>query len=74
MSFLKQNMGKLDRSIRSIVGITLLILGPATDIIQLTTTSEILFAVIGSAGLLSGLLGYCMFYEFTDSNTMKKSS
>jgi hypothetical protein len=65
----KRNMGTLDRSIRILVGIILLTLGPATEILTLTTIPEILLGIVGTLALVSGLSAYCILYEFTGSNT-----
>jgi hypothetical protein len=65
-------MGTLDRNIRILVGITLLTLGPATEILTLTTIPNTLLGIVGTLALLSGLSAYCILYEFTGSNTRNK--
>ena len=66
---LKRNMGTIDRTIRLVVGSGLLIVGPATDFIELATVLEIILGVLGTTAILSAIFSYCFLYEFTGSNT-----
>lgn len=68
---LKRNMSNLDRSIRIIVGIVLLIVGPATNLVKLNMALEIVLAVIGVFAILSAVFAYCLFYEFADIDTQR---
>ncbi|MBD3669825.1 MAG: DUF2892 domain-containing protein [Gammaproteobacteria bacterium] len=70
----KKNMGTVDRTIRLLVGVILLTIGPATNLIELTPISEILLGVIGGFAVVSALFSYCLFYDLTGANTMSKSS
>jgi hypothetical protein len=67
----RRNMGNLDRTIRIIVGVTLLIIGPVTNIFELTTILVIALGVIGTFAILSAIFAYCVLYEFTDIDTQK---
>ena len=66
---MKKNMGPLDRIIRSIVAITLIVLY-FTDII--TGTIGIIVAVFASIMLISALIGNCPPYSLMGFNTCKK--
>ena len=63
------NMGTVDRAIRIIVGSTLLILGPLTNIFDTDTMSNIILSVLGATAILSGTFAYCVLYEITGFNT-----
>ena len=65
----KRNMGTLDRTARLMVGATLLIAGPATNLLELANVLEIILGVLGALAILSAIFAYCFLYEFTDSNT-----
>ncbi len=69
----KTNMGTADRIIRIIVGVGLLVLGPLTEIIQITTTVRIALGAIGLFALISALTSYCLFYDITGANTLGKN-
>ena len=67
----KRNMSNHDRSLRTIVGIMLLIIGPATNILELSLVLEIVLGIIGIFAILSAVFAYCVLYEFTDINTQR---
>ena len=67
----KRNMGSLDRGVRIAVGVMLWIIGPATKLVELTPSLEILLAVIGTFAILSAVFAYCLLYEFTDIDTQR---
>lgn len=67
----KRNMSNLDRAIRIAVGITLLVIGPATNLVVLNMALEIILAVIGIFAILSAVFAYCLLYEFTDIDTQR---
>ena len=67
----KRNMSNLDRSLRTIVGMTLLIIGPATNILELSLVLEIVLGIIGIFAILSAVFAYCVLYEFTDIDTQR---
>ncbi len=55
------NAGKLDRVLRVIIGLALMIYG--------FTTSNILLTAIGSIPLLTGAIGFCPFYPIIKLDT-----
>jgi hypothetical protein len=63
-------MGTVDRSIRILVGSTLLTLGPLTGILDTDTISNIILGVLGTTAVLSGAFAYCVLYEITGFNTL----
>ena len=67
---LKSNMGTMDRSIRILVGSTLLILGPLTSILDTDTLSNTILAVLGTTAVFSGGFAYCVLYEITGFHTL----
>lgn len=69
---LKSNMGNLDRIIRIIVGITLLILGPLTEILEITIIAKIFMSFVGVFALLSAIFSYCVIYDMANINTLGK--
>lgn len=66
-----RNMNIVDRSIRILVGTSLLILGPLTNIIETDAMSNIILGVLGTTAVLSGTFAYCILYEFTGFNTLR---
>jgi len=66
---MKKNMGPLDRILRSIVAITLIVLY-FTDII--TGTIGIVVVVFASIMLISAIIGNCPPYALMGFNTCKK--
>lgn len=69
---LKANMGGLDRLIRTAVGITLLSLGPFSEIIKVSMIAEIAMALVGVFALLSAASAYCVIYHIAGTNTLGK--
>ena len=65
----KRNMGIIDRSVRVIVGSGLLVVGPATNLVELASALEITLGILGGFAIFSAVFAYCFLYEFTDSNT-----
>ncbi len=66
-----RNMSHVDRSIRVIVGTTLLLIGPLTNIIDTDTISNIILGVLGATAVLSGVFAYCFLYDITGFNTRR---
>ncbi len=66
-----RNMNHVDRSIRIIVGTSLLLIGPLTDIIGTDTISNIILGVLGATAVLSGVFAYCFLYDITGFNTRR---
>lgn len=67
----RRNMGNLDRTIRIIVGVALLVIGPVSNVFGLTPVLVIALGVIGAFAILSAIFAYCVLYEFIDTNTLK---
>lgn len=69
----KRNMGPIDRLIRLAIGTVLLVVGPAANLVELAPVEEVVLGVLGVFAILSAILSYCMLYELTGSNTLKKT-
>jgi hypothetical protein len=67
----KRNMSTGDRLVRTLVGSTLLVLGPLTNVLVLDTLSSTLLGVLGTTAILSALFSYCFLYEVTGFCTLK---
>jgi hypothetical protein len=67
----ERNMAGWDRALRFVVGISLLVVGPATNLVELAPVLENILAVVGVFAILSATFAYCLLYEFTGSNTLK---
>lgn len=68
---LKRNMGVVDRSARILVGSSLWLVGPATDILQTDLMSNVILGVLGSMAILSAVFAYCFLYDVTGFHTSK---
>lgn len=68
----RKNMGPLDRTIRTVVGLTLLTAGPVTQFITPDKLSNILMGIVGSLALLSAIFSYCILYDVTGFGTSKE--
>jgi len=66
-----RNMSHVDRSIRIIVGTSLLLIGPLTNIIDTDTISNIILGILGATAVLSGVFAYCFLYDITGFNTRR---
>jgi len=64
-------MSTADRITRVIVGSTLLMLGPLTQIVETDTISNVILGVLGTIAVLSGIFAYCFLYEITGFNTLR---
>lgn len=64
-------MNILDRSVRILVGTTLLVIGPLTNIVETDSMSNIILGILGTTAILSGTFAYCFLYEITGFNTSK---
>lgn len=69
----RRNMSNLDRGLRSVVGLTLITLGPVTEFITSDSLSGILMGIVGSLALISAFFSYCILYDVTGFGTLKKS-
>ena len=65
----ERNMGAADRSARLIVGVTLLVVGPATDIVATDALSNILMGGLALMAVGSAALAHCVLYNVTGFNT-----
>ena len=69
---LKNNMGAMDRIARTLVGITLLVTGPLTDLVTTDMLSNVILGSMGTVALLSAVFSYCFLYEVTGFDTCSK--
>ena len=65
----KRNMGKLDRVVRSCLGITFLV----TGLFFLTTTTGIILLILSIPLLGSGITGFCPTYVVLDISTLPRT-
>lgn len=65
---MKKNESNLDRIIRVIIGVVLLVLGWGGFI---GGTWGLVFKILGFLPLLTGLSGYCLIYSLFKINTRK---
>lgn len=68
-----RNMNTLDRGLRAVIGLSLLILGPVTEFITTDELSGALMGIVGSLALVSAFFSYCILYDVTGFNTIKSS-
>ena len=68
----KRNMAPLDRAIRTVVGLSLITIGPVTQAITPDKLSNILMGIVGTMALVSAFFAYCILYEVTGFGTGKK--
>ena len=66
-----RNMSLTDRSIRIIIGTSLLLVGPLTNVIDTDTISNIILGILGATAVLSGVFAYCFLYDVTGFNTRR---
>jgi hypothetical protein len=69
----RKNMSNLDRAIRTVVGVTLLTLGPVTELITPDRLSSVLMGIVGTLALVSAFFSYCILYDVTGFGTGRKS-
>ncbi|MFO8024216.1 DUF2892 domain-containing protein [Thiohalophilus sp.] len=62
---LSKNIGPIERSIRSLVGLLLIYLGFIETSIIPDPLFSFLVGIFGAANLFSGLLGWCPMYHLT---------
>jgi len=74
MLSLNRNMNVIDRSARVIIGISLLLAGPMTNIVETDTLSDIILGILGMTAVLSGTFAYCFLYEVTGFNTLSEQT
>jgi len=66
-----RNMSLTDRSIRIIIGSSLLLIGPLTNIIDTDSISNVILGMLGATAVLSGAFAYCFLYDITGFNTRR---
>lgn len=64
-----RNMSLADRIIRLIVGVSLFLIGPLTNLVETDMTSNILLSVVGAIAFVSAASAYCFLYDITGFNT-----
>ena len=69
---LKSNMGTMDRIVRTLVGTTLLVIGPLTDLVTTDMLSNVILGGMGAVALLSAVFSYCFLYVVTGFDTCSK--
>lgn len=60
---LKRNMGSVDRAIRMLIGVSLLYLGPISNMLTSDYLSGVLLAIVGVIAISSAASGYCLLYQ-----------
>ena len=68
----RKNMSNPDRALRTVVGLSLLTLGPIGKVITHDTMSLVLLGIVGTLALVSAIFSYCVLYEVTGLNTARK--
>ena len=66
-----RNMNILDRCVRVLIGVSLLLIGPITNIVETDMMSNIILGILGTTATLSGTFAYCILYEVTGFNTLR---
>ena len=65
----KRNMSTLDRVIRTLIGSTLIIVGPVTGMLTADTLSVVLLGGLGALAIMSAIFSYCFLYEVSGIST-----
>jgi len=68
----KPNMNIIDRIARAIVGSALIFLGPVSEIVTTDEVSTFILGAVGAIALISSFFSYCILYEMTGFNTLKR--
>ena len=68
----KKNMGTVDRGLRVLAGVSLLTVGPLTNLVPTDTFSNVILSCMAAVALTSALISYCVLYEFTGFDTLVK--
>ena len=69
---LRRNMGTTDRVMRILVGVTLLVTGPLTDLAATDMLSNVLLSSVATVALLSAAFSYCFLYDIAGFDTCGK--
>jgi uncharacterized membrane protein len=62
-----QNEGKLDRTVRIVLGLAILLLS-----VFVSGVLQIVFYIIGAVALITGIIGFCGLYKILGINTCSK--
>ncbi len=69
--YFDRNMGLVDQVFRTLMGLSLIYIGPLSDVITNDTMSSILLSSVGIMIIVSSLIGWCPFYHLAGFNTYK---
>ena len=69
---IKRNMGTSDRIMRILVGSTLLIIGPFSDLVKTDTFSNVILSSMAAVAITSAVFSYCALYDATGFDTSGK--
>jgi len=69
---IKRNMGTSDRILRLLVGSTLLIIGPFSDLVKTDTFSNVILSCMATVAIASAVFSYCALYDATGFDTSGK--
>lgn len=65
-------MGTVDRVVRTLAGVTCLILGPATGFLSTGVLSNAILGMLGLFAIASAMFAYCVLYEIAGFCTLKE--
>jgi hypothetical protein len=68
---LVRNMGPADQVLRTVIGVSLIYLGPVSGILTSDPLSGILLALVGVLAIASAATGYCPLYHIAGFCTYK---
>lgn len=71
---IRRNMNIADRLFRGIVGIAILSLGPAFEVITTDGLSNAILGIVGITALLSAAFSYCFLYDITGFSSSKREA
>lgn len=69
----RRNMSLADRIVRIFVGVTLLLIGPLTNIVETDTISNTLLGIVGTIAIISAVTAYCFLYDISGFNTWRSN-
>lgn len=73
-SFVKKNMGTIDRIIRIITGLVMMYVGFIDQSIIGNQTINIIIGIFGIISIIFAYIAFCPIYTFGNISTTKKSS
>ena len=68
---ISRNMGPVDQTLRTLIGIALIYLGPVSHILTSDFMSGVLLGFIGILNIASSAIGYCPMYQMAGFFTYK---